>query len=121
VSVVAGTSSRAEPGQAPADPEKISEDVFLNVTWPKGDRHEDRLLLSGRAAPGSSVRVNGTPTEVEGNGAFTASVPMRVGGNGIEVEAEDAAGRTKVDRRDIRKLSTRAPELRQVKTELWNK
>jgi hypothetical protein len=121
VTVVAGTSSRAEPGQTPGDPEKISEDVFLNVTWPTGDRREDRLLLSGRAAPGSAVKVNGNPTEVDTNGAFTASVPMRVGGNGIEVEAEDAAGRTKIDRRDIRKISTKAPELRPVKTELWNK
>lgn len=121
VQVAAGTTTRAEPGQPPIDPEKISEDVFLNVTWPTGDRREEKLSLSGRAAPGSTVRINGAPAEVDGAGSFTTSVPMRVGGNAIEVEAEDDAGRTKTDRREVRRIPTKAPLLKPVKTELWNK
>lgn len=120
VQLTAGTTSSAEPGEAPVDPEKIGEDVFLNVAWPTGDRREDKVAVSGRASPGSLVRVNGAPAEVEANGAFVATVPVRVGGNPVEVEAEDAAGRSKVERREIRKIPTKAPVLRPVKTELWN-
>jgi hypothetical protein len=120
VRLAAGTTSSAEPGQAPVDPEKISEDVFLNVTWPAGDRRGDRVAVSGRTTPGALVRVNGAPAEVDANGAFMAAVPVRVGGNSVEVEAEDAAGRSKVERREIRKIPTKAPLLSPVKTELWN-
>lgn len=119
VNLAAGTTSRAEPGQAPIDPEKISEEVFLSVTWPTGDRREEKVPVAGRAAPGSTVRVNGTPAEVDATGAFAATVPLRVGGNPVEVEAEDVSGRAKLEKREIRKISTKAPLLAPVKTELW--
>jgi hypothetical protein len=120
VRVPAGTVTRAEPGQVPADPEKISEDIFLNVTWPTGDRRDDKVPVAGRAAPGSVVRVNGAQTDIDDSGRFAASVAIKVGQNPIEVEVEDSSGRSRSERREIRKIPTKAPELSPVPKELWN-
>jgi hypothetical protein len=121
VKVAAGSVTRAEPNQPPADPERISEEVFLTVAWPTGDRRDEKAPLSGRAAPGSVVRVNGTETDLDRGGHFATSVPMRVGQNPIEVEVEDVAGRSRHEKRQIRKNPTSAPELAPVPTELWKK
>jgi glucodextranase-like protein len=119
VSVPAGSTSRADPGQAPIDPEKISEDIFLTVAWPTGDRRGERVPLTGRAAPGSLVHVNGTEAALDGNGRFTTSVSLRVGQNPVEVEVEDVSGRVKTERGEIRKVPTKGPDLAPVPTELW--
>jgi hypothetical protein len=120
VSVAAGTASHAEPDQAPADPEKISEDVFLSVVWPGGgDRTADKAPVSGRVDPGATVRINGAPADVDRGGRFGATVPLRDGNNAVEVEVEDAAGRVKRDKRDIRKVSLKPPDLQAEPTELW--
>jgi len=119
VTVPAGQVTRAEPGQAPSNPETISEDIFLSVAWPTGDRRDDRVPVAGRAAPGSLVRVNGAQTDVDDSGRFAASVAIKVGQNPIEVEVEDSSGRSRMERRDIRKIPTKAPELAPVPTELW--
>jgi len=121
VTVRAGTETRAEPGAPPADPEKIAEDVLLTVAWPTGERHEDKLPITGRVGPGAVVRVNGVPASLDGAGHFTASIAMRAGPNPVEVEVEDAAGRSKSERRDIRKVATRPPDLTTVPVELWHK
>ena len=121
VHVTAGNTTRAEPGQPPTDPEKISEDVFLSVTWPSGDRREDKVPVTGRTDPGSAVRINGTTTEVDRGGHFVASVPVRVGANPIEIEVEDVSGRIRRERQEIRKIPTRPPKLAPVPTELWKR
>jgi Glucodextranase, domain B len=121
VRVMAGNTTRAEPGQPPTDPEKISEDIFLSVTWPAGDRREDKVPVTGRTDPNSAVRVNGTTTEVDRGGHFVASVPVRVGANPIEIEVEDISGRIKRESREVRKIPTRPPRLAPVPTELWKR
>jgi Glucodextranase, domain B len=121
VKVSAGNVTRAEPDQPPVDPERISEDVFLSVAWPSADRRGEKAPVAGRAAPGSVVRVNGTETDVDRGGHFATSVPLRVGQNPIEVEVEDIAGRSRREKRQIRKIPTGAPELAPVPTELWKK
>jgi len=121
VSVKAGTTTHAEPGQPPRDPEVISEDIFLSVIWPAGDRREETVAVTGRADPEALVHVNGAAAEVDGDGHFVASILVREGANPVEVEVEDAAGRTKRERGDIRKIPTRPPRLAPVPTELWKK
>jgi hypothetical protein len=121
VNIAAGSSARAEPGQQPSDPEKISEDIFLSVTWPTGERREEKISVSGQTDPGATVRVNGKPAEVDGTGHFVAAVPVRVGANAVEVEAEDVSGRIKRDRAEVHKIPTKPPELAPVPTELWHK
>jgi len=121
VTVPAGTETRAEPGAPPRDPEKIAEDVLLTVAWPAGERHEEKLPISGKVGPGSLVRVNGAPASTDDAGRFTASIAMRAGPNPIEVVVEDAAGRSKTERREIKKIATRPPDLTTVPVELWKK
>lgn len=121
VHVSAGTTTRADPGQPPADPERISEDIFLSVTWPDGDRRVDKVPLTGRTDPTSAVRINGAAAEVDRGGHFVASVPVRVGTNPIEIEVEDISGRSKREIREVRRIPTRPPELAPVPTELWKK
>lgn len=121
VTVQAGTETRAEPGRQPLDPERIPEDIFLTVSWPAGERHEERIPIVGTASPGSQVRVNGAVTSVDAAGHFVATVPARTGPNPIDVEVEDSVGRSKHERRDIVKVSTTAPGLAPVQTDLWPK
>jgi len=121
VTVPAGSETRAEPGAPPRDPEKIAEDVLLTVAWPAGERHEEKLPITGKVGPGSQVRVNGAPASLDGEGHFTASIAMHAGPNPIEVEVEDIAGRSKSERREIKKLATRPPDLTTVPVELWKK
>jgi hypothetical protein len=119
VTVTAGAQTRVEPGRPPIDPERIPEDILLTVTWPGGERHEERLPIAGYVAPGSQVRVNGAPTALDGAGRFIASVPIHGGPNAIEVVVDDVAGRSKRERREIRKIAE-APPLAPVRTNLWN-
>jgi len=119
VTVQAGSQTRAEPGRPPLDPETIPEDVFLTVSWPAGERHEDRLAVVGSASPGSQVRVNGAPAALDATGRFAATVPARNGRNPIDVEVEDAVGRSKHERREITKVSTATPGLAPVPAKLW--
>lgn len=119
VTVPAGAQTRVEPGRPPIDPERIPEDVLLTVTWPGGERHEEKLPIAGSVAPGSQVRVNGAPTAPDGAGRFMASVPIHNGPNPIEVVVDDVAGRSRRERREIRKISE-APPLAPVPTNLWN-
>lgn len=121
VTVPAGTETRAEPGAPPRDPEKIAEDVLLTVAWPTGERHEEKLPITGKVGPGSSVRVNGAPASTDDAGHFTASIAMHTGPNPIEVEVEDVAGRSKREQREIKKVATRPPDLSTVPVELWKK
>jgi hypothetical protein len=121
VTVSAGSETRAEPGAPPVDPETIAEDVLLTVAWPSGERHEEKLPIAGKVGPGSQVRVNGAPATLDADGHFTASIAMRSGPNLVEVEVEDASGRSKRERRDIKKVATRPPDLAPVPVELWRK
>jgi len=120
VKVGAGTATHADRGQPPSDPEKITEDVFLSVVWPAGDRRDDRAPVSGKVEPGSVVRVNGAPAEADQAGRFQAAVPIRDGINSVEVEVEDVAGRTRREKRDVRRIPSRRPDLAAEPAELWN-
>lgn len=119
VTVPAGAHTRVEPGRAPLDPEQIPQDILLTVIWPGGERHEERLPIAGSVAPGSQVRVNGAPAAPDLTGRFVASVPIHNGPNPIEVVVDDVAGRSRRERREIRKISD-APPLAPVPTNLWN-
>ncbi len=121
VNVQAGSVTHAEPGQPPVNPEKISEEVFLSVAWPTGERRDEKVAVTGRAAPGAVVRVNGADADVDGNGRFTTAVAIKVGQNPIQVEVEDPSGRSRSESRDIRRISTKGPALAPVRTDLWNK
>jgi FecR protein/Glucodextranase, domain B len=124
-----GTESRSERGGAPAEPERIPEEVLLSVVWPEAERHGARGMadgkregvVAGRARPSSAVTVNGAPVLVAADGRFQARVPLRVGANPLEVEAEDLSGRRKTTSTTLDQPPARRPDLTPIPGSLWKK
>lgn len=118
----AGSQSSSQGGMPPSDPERIPEEVLLDVVWPADEqRHAtDRAAVAGRARPSTTVTINGTPAAVGIDGRFTAVVPLRVGKNTLDVAAEDLTGRT---RRSTGTVLRRGPPppLTPEATDLWKK
>ena len=63
-------------------------------------RHEN-LVVQGFTSPGNSVSLNDAVAEVDSQGRFIASVPLRPGRNEIVARVTDPAGHTGVIRRDV--------------------
>ncbi|HEY4395460.1 MAG TPA: FecR domain-containing protein [Polyangia bacterium] len=122
LTVPEGTESSAEAGAAPRDPERIPEEVLLDVVWPAGEqRHAaETTEISGRAAPSSVVSINGTRTPVGADGHFTATVTLRTGKNPVAVEAEDLGGRTRQASGTVVRRPP-PPALKPETTDLWKK
>ena len=63
-------------------------------------RHEN-LVVQGFTTPGNSVTLNEVVAEIDGDGRFIASVPLRPGNNEIVATVTDARGFSGVIRRDV--------------------
>jgi hypothetical protein len=113
-------TSSPRAGAPPEDPERIPEEVLLEVVWPEGDHHADAAHIAGRVRPASLVTINGADTAVGTDGRFTATIPLREGGNRVTVEAEDVAGRRRQSAATLLRRSTRPPRLAPVPGELWD-
>ncbi len=109
VEVGAGEQSVAA-GGSPSRPRAIASDVMLRVVDP-GCRvqRETFIVIRGRTSPGSRVRANDTPAEVDASGRFAVRVPLEVGRNTIVVTTEDALGRSKRRRFPCVKVDPGAP------------
>jgi len=121
VIVPEGNETRSRLGEPPDDPEKIPEDVLLQVVWPTGERHGDTATLQGRTARAALVTVNGSPISVAPDGRFAAVVPLREGSNLVDVEAEDVAGRTRQASGTLVRRPARPPKLAPEPAQLWKK
>jgi predicted secreted protein len=119
VIVPSGSTSMALPDQAPSDPEPIPQEILLSVIWPEDDRLDGQAKIKGKAQPSSRVNVNGVETEVAPDGVFHATVPLKIGKNHVEVDAEDIIGRTKSVDRVVTRVPP-APTLVPANQELWN-
>jgi len=110
-------------GAAPGDPERIPEEVLLEVVWPVGEqRHAtDHSEIHGRAAPSSVVTVNGSVAAVGVDGHFTTAVPLREGKNPVAVEVEDLSGRTRQATTTVMRHGPPQPALTPETTDLWKK
>jgi hypothetical protein len=120
VTVTAGTESTAAPGHAPGDPEPIPEELLLSVIWPELDRPEGIVPVAGKVRPSSRVKVNGAEALVRPDGTFSLPVPVTVGPNHVDVQAEDIMGRKKTVTRVVRR-SAPAPSLESTGEELWKR
>jgi hypothetical protein len=119
VVVPGGSTSAALPDQAPSDPEPIPQEILLSVIWPEDDRLDNQARIKGKAQPSSRVNVNGVDTEVGPDGTFRTTVPLRIGKNHVQVDAEDIVGRTKSVDRVVTRAAP-APALEPTDQELWN-
>lgn len=122
VELGAGTQSSSLAGGPPDDPERIPEEVLLEVVWPASEqRHAtDHAEIRGRAAPSSVVTVNGARTAVDTDGHFTTTLPLREGKNALAVEAEDLSGRARQASTVVIRHPP-APALTPEKIDLWKK
>jgi len=119
VLVSSGNVSTAMPEEAPSDPEPMPQEILLSVVWPEDDRLGAQARVKGKAQSSSRINVNGLETEVRADGTFQAFVPLKIGKNRVQVDAEDIAGRSK----SVEKIVTRAapaPALEPTNQELWN-
>jgi hypothetical protein len=115
-----GTETRsARAGAPPEDPEKIPENVFLQVVWPEGERHGDTAKIEGHVRRASLVTINGAQTAVGDDGRFTATVPLRDGANRVAVQAEDLVGHRREAATTLVRRATRPPKLAPEPGELW--
>jgi hypothetical protein len=119
VTVQAGRETRSRPGQPPDDPEKIPEEVLLQVVWPAAEKHAETAAIEGRAGNSALVTVNGVPTPVAPDGRFSVTVPLREGSNVVEVQAEDVSGRTRRESTTLVRRPVRPPKLAPEPVELW--
>lgn len=89
VDVTPGQVASIVPGQAPTRP-KPHTAIPLRLTsfLPVGSQAH----LTGRAAPGSTVMVNGRQVLVADDGSFTAAVPLEAAATRAFVEAIDPTG-----------------------------
>jgi hypothetical protein len=130
VTVTAGTESTAAPGSGPDDPEPIPEQLLLSVIWPELDRPESVAQaaltgqvagqVTGRVRPSSRVKVNGVETAVQADGRFAARVPVAVGENRLDVEAQDILGRKKTVSKVVKRPAP-APALETSPEDLWKR
>jgi hypothetical protein len=119
VIVPSGNASTALPDQDPSDPEPIPQEILLSVIWPEDDRLDNQAHIKGKAQPSSRINVNGVETEVGQDGTFRATVPLKIGKNRVQVDAEDILGRTKLIDRVVTRAAP-APALEPTDQELWN-
>ena len=118
-----GTQSSSEAGAPPSDPERIPEEVLLEVVWPSAEQRHTiaETQIHGRAARSSVVTVNGTPTPVGADGQFTATVPLETGKNTIQVRSEEVSGRARETAATVMRRSAPRPALTPEATDLWKK
>jgi hypothetical protein len=117
-----GTQSSSEGGAPPSDPERIPEEVLLEVVWPAAEQRHgvEKTEVQGKAAPSSTVTVNGARATVGPDGRFTATVPLKSGKNSVDVAAEDLAGRTRQTSATLVRRGA-PPALTPESTDLWKK
>jgi hypothetical protein len=117
-----GTQSSSAAGAAPSDPERIPEEVLLEVVWPATEQRHAAAdtEVRGRASPSSSVMVNGTHAQIGADGQFTATVPLRTGKNTVDVKVEDLGGRTRQASATLLRRGP-PPALTPEATDLWKK
>jgi hypothetical protein len=119
VVVSEGNVSTALPDEAPSDPEPLPQEILLSVVWPEDDRVDSQARIRGKAQASSRVNVNGTETEVGEDGVFRTMVPLKIGKNRLQIDAEDITGRSKSVDRIITRAAP-APTLVPSDKELWN-
>ena len=120
VTVPAGHESTARPDQEPSDPEPLPEELLLSVIWPEIDHAEGHAQEQGKVRGSSRVKVNGDDAQVRPDGRFVATVPLAVGANKVQVQAEDILGRKKAVNK-VLKRSPPSPTLEPTDEDLWKR
>ena len=121
VALAEGQQSQARAGAPPSPPAPLPSSLLLKVRWP-GPRttNERRMVVTGRATPGSIVVVGGERVEVQPDGRFTHVIVLREGRQTLTARAMGVAGKVASDGPSV-VLDTRAPDARFDTADLWVK
>jgi len=121
VAVRAGQFSVAERGGAPSTPVPLPRSLLLKVDWPSPrETNQRRMVVTGRATPGSLVSMGGERVQVGPDGVFRHVLVLREGEQTIEAVARDVAGRRERRSHPV-VLDTRAPDTQFDTRNLWGK
>jgi hypothetical protein len=120
VAVPAGHESVALPGEEPSQPERIPEELLLSVIWPELEHSATNVQVAGKTRANSRVKINGVEVRVQPDGRFAEAIPLVVGPNKVEVQAQDVLGNKKAVNKVIRR-NPPTPTLEATEEELWKK
>jgi hypothetical protein len=121
VSLGEGQQSQAKAGAAPSPPAPLPSSLLLKVNWPAPRvTNERRIVVTGRASPGSIVVLGGERVEVQPDGRFTHVIVLREGRQTLAARAMGVAGKISSEGPAM-VLDTRAPDARFDTTDLWVK
>ena len=120
VVVRAGQQSLILRGQGPTDPAPIPESLLLKVQWPKArEVTRRRLVIAGKAEPGSAVEVGGRALQVGADGTFRNEVDLREGLNRVKVRARGVGGVIEESTHEVR-VDTTPPKVG-LDPDLWTR
>lgn len=121
VALAEGQQSQARAGSPPSPPTPLPSSLLLKVSWP-GPRttNERRMVVTGRATPGSIVILGGERVEVQPDGRFTHVIVLKEGRQTLTARAMGVAGKAASDGPAV-VLDTRAPDARFDTADLWVK
>jgi hypothetical protein len=121
VSLGEGQQSEARAGAAPSPPSPLPASLLLKVNWPtQRTTNERRMVVTGRATPGSIVVVGDERVEVRPDGRFTHVIVLREGRQNLSARAMGVAGKAASEGPAV-VLDTRAPDARFDTRDLWVK
>jgi hypothetical protein len=121
VTLTEGQQSASRDGAAPSPPAPLPASLLLKVNWPAPrTTNERRMVVTGRATPGSIVVLGGERVEVKPDGRFTHVIVLREGRQSLSARAVGLAGRATSDGPAV-VLDTRAPDARFDTKDLWVK
>lgn len=121
VSLGEGQQSEARAGAAPSPPSPLPSSLLLKVNWPtQRTTNERRMVVTGRATPGSIVVVGDERVEVRPDGRFTHVIALREGRQNLSARAMGVAGKAASEGPAV-VLDTRAPDARFDTRDLWVK
>lgn len=119
VALAEGQQSSARDGARPSPPAPLPPSLLLKVNWPAPrTTSERRMVVTGRATPGSIVVVGGERVEVKRDGRFTHVIVLREGRQTLSARALGVAGKATSEGPAL-VLDTRAPDARFDTRDLW--
>jgi hypothetical protein len=98
VTIHTGEFARVAPGEAPSPPSAIPPSLFLKVAWPSASSRKKEVVVSGEAAPGTRIAVEGKFIHVDPAGRYQGKLTLGDGTHELRLEATDLAGRTQRER-----------------------
>jgi hypothetical protein len=119
VTLSEGQQSQAREGAAPSAPAPLPSSLLLKVNWPTPrTTNERRMVVTGRASPGSIVVLGGERVEVQPDGRFTQVIVLKEGRQTLTARAMSVAGKITSEGPAV-VLDTRAPDARFDTSDLW--